>query len=288
VALEVRRFLAGGDRRFGVPDLEHIQSVTLSDVENWVGPAIRRDPLELSMVGDLDPDAVVDLAARYLGALERADAPAHPRRPGAPDFPRGKELTVRVDTRIPKGLVQMAYPTDDIRDIGQTRRLATLANVFSDRLREELRERLGATYSPYAFNDPSRTYDGYGLMQAVVSIDPEDADTVTGAIRKIIADLNQNGVTAEELERALKPTINGIRDMRRKNGYWLNTVLTGSREYPEQLEWAQTIEADYRSITAEEVSRLAAVFLKNEAAAEVVIRPDPAVAEAAAAAGAGG
>jgi zinc protease len=126
------------------------------------------------------------------------------------------------------------------------------------------------------------------VLQAVVSIDPEDAGTVTGAIRKIIADLNENGVTADELERALKPTINGIRDMRRKNGYWLNTVLTGSREYPEQLEWAQTIEADYRSITAEEVSRLAGVFLKNEAAAEVVIRPDPAVAEAAAAAGAGG
>ncbi|MFW6242197.1 MAG: M16 family metallopeptidase, partial [Thermodesulfobacteriota bacterium] len=253
--------------------------------ENWVGPAIRRDPLELSIVGDLDPDAVVDLAARYLGGLERADAPARSRRPGAPDFPRGEKLTVRVDTRIPKGLVQMAFPTDDIWDIGQTRRLATLANVFSDRLREELRERLGATYSPYAYNDPSRTYDGYGLMQAVVSIDPEDADTVTGAIRKIIADLNENGVTQEELERALKPTINGIRDMRRKNDYWLNTVLTGSAEYPEQLEWARTIEADYRSITAEEVSRLAAIFLKNDAAAEVVIRPDRAAAEAAAGAG---
>ena len=285
VALEVRRFLAGGDRRFGMPDMEHIQSVTLSDVKNWVGPAIRRDPLELSIVGDLDPDAVIDLAARHLGALERADAPAHSRRPGGPDFPRGEDLTVRVDTRIPKGLVQMAYPTADIWDIGQTRRLATLSNVFSDRLREELRERLGATYSPYAYNDPSRTYDGYGLMRAVVSIDPEDADTVTEAIRKIIADLNENGVTPEELERTLKPTLNGIRDSRRENGYWLNTVLTGSREHPEQIEWARTIEADYRSITAAEVSRLAAVFLKNEAAAEVVIRPVPAVAEAAAGAG---
>lgn len=280
VALEVRRFLAGGDGRFGLPSLETIQAVTLEDAKDWAGPSIRHDPLELSIVGDLDPDRVIELAARYLGTLERAEAPAVARRPGAPDFPRGEALTVGVDTRIPKGLVQVAYPTDDIWDIGRTRRLSTLAGIFSDRLREELRERLGATYSPFAYNDPSRTYDGYGVMRAVVSVDPEDADTVVAAVKTIIADLNRDGVTPDELERAVKPTLNGIRDMRRENGYWLNTVLTGSRENPEQIDWSRTIVEDYRSITPEEVSGLAARFLENEKAASVVIRPVPAVAEA--------
>lgn len=279
VALRVRPFLAGGDPRFGWPELAAIQSVTLADVADWAGTAIRNDPLELSIVGDLDPDRVISLAARYVGTLERADAPAAEKRPGGPTFPRGEALTVPVDTRIPKGRVQMAYPTDDIWDISRTRRLSTLATIFSDRLREELRERLGATYSPYAYNNPSRTYDGYGVMQAVISIDPKDAETVVSAIRAIIDDLNANGVSPDELERAVKPTLNSIRDMRRDNRYWLNTVLTGSRAHPEQIEWSRTIVEDYRSITPEEVSRLAARYLQNAAGARVVVRPAASVAD---------
>ena len=79
---------------------------------------------------------------------------------------------------------------------------------------------------------------------------------------------------AEELQRALKPTLTGIKDMLRTNGYWLNTVLSGSSEHPQQFDWCRSIAGDYASVTAAEVSALAAEYLIPEKAAVIIVRPE--------------
>ena len=84
-------------------------------------------------------------------------------RPG-PHFPAGERREVTVDTQLDKGLVVVAFGTEDLWDIRRTRRLSQLGQVFSDRLREEIRERLGASYSPVAHHWPSRAYEGYGML----------------------------------------------------------------------------------------------------------------------------
>lgn len=279
MTLEGSRFLAGGDPRFGLPPYDRFKALTLDDIRTWIAPKLREAPMELSIVGDFDADAVIALAARYIGTLPKRSV-----KPGAelsrlPRFPDGESLRIPVDTKIPKGMAVVAYPTEDIWDIQRTRRLSTLAGVFSDRLREEIREKLGATYSPRAYNQPSRAYPGYGVFQAVISINPDDAAEVVKAVKGITADLTQNGVTEDELRRALDPTLTGIKDMRRENGYWLDTVLSGSREHPEQIEWSRTIAEDYASITAEEVTKMARTYLDNDKAAAVVIVPAHSVAE---------
>ena len=85
-------------------------------------------------------------------------------------------------------------------DIKRTRRLAVLGEIFSDRLRERLRESLGATYSPYAYNRPWRAYPGYGFFQAVAMVDPTQSDVVLDEVRQIIADMSQNGIRPGELK----------------------------------------------------------------------------------------
>jgi zinc protease len=61
--------------------------------------------------------------------------------------------------------------------------------------------------------------------------------------------------------------------MMRKNNYWLNTVLTGSKKYPQQLDWGRTILKDYASITKEEVSYIAKKYLDNGKAATIIVKP---------------
>lgn len=279
MTLQGRQFLAGGDPRFGLPPYAAFKDLTLEDIRSWIGPKLTNTPLELSVVGDFDPEQVIDLAARYLGSLP--NRPVNPAEASSrlPRFPDGESLSITVDTKIPKGMAVVAYPTTDIWNIQRTRRLSTLASVFSDRLREEVREKLGATYSPHAYNQPSRAYSGYGVFKAVISINPDDADAVVEAVKGITADLAANGVTEDELRRALDPTLTGIKDMRRENGYWLDTVLSGSREHPEQIEWSRTIAEDYASITAEEVTKMARAYLDNGKAAAVVIVPTHVIAE---------
>jgi zinc protease len=58
-----------------------------------------------------------------------------------------------------------------------------------------------------------------------------------------------------------------------KNSYWLNTVLSQSLTYPQQLQWSRTILKDYASIIADEVSALAKKYLDNKKAATIIIKP---------------
>ncbi len=279
MTLQGEQFLAGGDSRFGMPPYDTFRTLTLEDVKEWTRKPISEAPLELSIVGDFDVEEVTELATRYFGSMKARTGTAETPRAQKPHVPKGEALSLDVNTKIPKGMVRVVYPTDDMWDIQRTRRLSTLASVFSDRLREVVREKLGATYSPYAYNNPSRAYPDYGLFQAVISVNPDEADRVVTAVKEISADLAKNGVTDEELRRAVDPTLTGIKDMRQQNSYWLNTVLTGSREHPEQIEWSTTIQEDYAAITAEEVSKLAKTYLQNDSAAVIRIRPSQEIAE---------
>jgi zinc protease len=60
----------------------------------------------------------------------------------------------------------------------------------------------------------------------------------------------------------------------RSNGYWLNTVLLSSQEYPQKLDWARSITEDYKSITVEEINLLAHKFLKEEKALRLLVTPE--------------
>ncbi|MGW8185833.1 MAG: hypothetical protein ACWGNK_01155, partial [Desulfobacterales bacterium] len=77
----------------------------------------------------------------------------------------------------------------------------------------------------------------------------------------------------DELERAIGPSLTGIKDRIRTNAYWLDTVLTGSKKFPQQIEWSRTIQTDYAGITSCELSELAVKYLDNGKAAAIVIKP---------------
>lgn len=271
--IEGVRILAGGDTRFGIPDEKSLRAIDLDAIRNWIAPQLASAPLELSMVGDFDVEAVIELTRRFLGALsERGERPGA-ERAGLPQLPEGTTQHVDVDTQISKAQVVVAWPTEDFWNIRRTRRLSVLADIFSERLRERIREKLGASYSPFAFNRASRAYSGYGVFQAHINIAPDQIDTVIGEVRAIARDLAQNGVTGDERTRALDPILTSIKEYRQTNGYWLNSVMTGSGRAPEQFDWARSFVEDYGAITTEELTELAAIYLQGDRSAVVIIKP---------------
>src|SRR5690606_11010077 len=75
-ALKVRPLLASGDPRFGLPPVEDQLVVTPEDVRAWLEPAFTHGALEVAIVGDIDIEATIALAARTIGALpERREKP---------------------------------------------------------------------------------------------------------------------------------------------------------------------------------------------------------------------
>ena len=158
-------------------------------------------------------------------------------------------------------------------DISRTRRLSVLGTVFADRLRSKVREELGQAYSPYARHIPSDTYDGYGYLMSILTVDPTQTQKIAEVVRDIGVDLSTKGIEEDELERAIKPLLNSIDQQLRQNSYWLRTVALSSQEFPQKLQWAKTMVDDYQNITIQEVNELAKKYLNAEKSVIIKVVP---------------
>ncbi|MBF0258823.1 MAG: insulinase family protein [Desulfamplus sp.] len=268
-------FLAGGDTRFGMPTLAQIASLDLEDVKKWIMPFFRQSDMEISVVGDLDVEQIIASVSKYFGtlSLKNNKAPAAYEKRDSLLFPEGAKIEFQVESKIDKALVVMAFPTDDFWNIKQTRRLNIMSKILSERLRKTIREELGATYSPYAYNDASQTYKGYGVLRAVITIAPDKVDDMISHMNLIADSMTSQEISDRELDLVLEPIWTYIKDIRRTNGYWLDSVMAGSRQHPEKIEWAATMDEDYRSVSLDEIRELAGKFCNRERAAVIVIQP---------------
>jgi len=271
MSLKGEQFLAGGNLRYGMVPLEMLKTLTLADVEGWLAPVLKNEPLEISVVGDFDPEQVLKLVGKYFGEERKASQKAEGEKIA---FPSGKNLTQNVTSATNKAQITVAWPTDDYWDIIRTRRLSVLAAVLDDRLRKQIREELGAAYSPYVYNQSSQVDSGYGVLRSVLQAEPGQAVILAEKLKQAGAELATGKVTAEELTRALEPILTSVRDMIRTNSYWLNSVLIHSSRYPQRLEWPLTIQPDFATIKAEEIAALAAKYLQPGKAAEVILLPE--------------
>ena len=274
MTLSGKRFLAGGDSRFGLPDYETFAMNSLEDIRNWVDTSLKNETLEISVVGDLDIELVIRTASKYFGTLSPGRGIRENINQKKPVFPEGKSLEIKVRTQIPKGQVEVAYPTEDFWNIRRTRRLSVLGEIFSERMRLIIREKLGSSYSSYAYNNPSTSYPGYGFFRAIVHVDPEESDNIIEEIKGIASDLAARKVSNDEFKRAIDPILTGIKDRLRTNSYWLYSVLTGAKKHPERIEWSRTFLKDYASITSDEIKELSEKYLDNEKAATIKISPE--------------
>ncbi|MCL7487894.1 MAG: insulinase family protein [Desulfobulbaceae bacterium] len=265
------RFLAGGNPHYGMPSPEQFKQLTLDQVRDWLIPFFAGAPLEISVVGDVDTAEVVESVGQYFGTMGREYDQGTARSPVV--FPSGESMHEKVETQVDKALVAVAWPTDDFWDISRTRRLNILSAVFGDRLRVEIREKLGAVYSPRVYNQSSRTEPGYGVLRAVLTVDPALAEEVAAKVREVGSAMADDGVGEAELSRSLEPVLTSIKDMMQTNRYWMESVLALSSRHPQQLEWPLTIQHDFASITVREISDFAARYLNPEVTAQILFTP---------------
>ncbi len=269
--LAIQPFLSSDDKRFGLPPWEDVASIDYDVVAQWVHSFVRPEGLEISVVGDFDRDDIVSIITKYFSGIELLSSPK--AELSSVQFPVGKNLDVTVTTSVKKSMVVVAWPTNDFWDIHRTRRLHILASVFGDRLRKTIREKLAASYSPSVSSFNSRAYQGYGYIMAKMLVKPGTEDVLIKEIFKISDQLKREGITPDELARAKDPLLTSLKGSIRTNQYWLNSVLSMSMRYPQQLEWPSTLLSDFTSISVSEVNDLASMYLDSDNAATALVEP---------------
>ena len=273
---EMEGWLHGGDSRYTMAPVEKLTAYTLKDVKKWLAPELGKGYLELTIVGDFNLEKIqTDLLATF-GALpaRAATAPvlADARKVKFPNAPGAKSFTYA--SKIEQAVACTFWKTNGIRgNQKETRRLNLLAEILGDRLREEIREKLGASYSPNAGVSGSDALEGMGYIISESIGKPADVELLLNTMRDLADQLATQGATADELDRALKPTLSQLDKSLRDNQYWLATVMSESQSDPNRLELARTRDADYRSITLKEINTLAKKYLQAENALLVSIKP---------------
>ena len=221
--IEMARDLAGGDHRFTFPPQEKAMTYNSQMVKDWLTPELQKAPIELTIVGDFDKEKIIPLLLKTFGALPARDAekPAYTSQRKI-NMPKGAvNKVINFDSKIPNAAAVVAWPIPHaIDEIKHARRFNILASILSDRMREEIREKLGGSYSPRAGANPSQALE-MGMFQAMAQVKPEETEKYGKLMIELADKIAREGVTADELDRSLKPILSSLEESKRDNGYWL-------------------------------------------------------------------
>ncbi|MDB6076842.1 MAG: peptidase domain protein [Akkermansiaceae bacterium] len=267
-------WLHGDDARYAVPDQAKLMTYTIDDAKKWLTPLLSQGYLELSIIGDIDEATLLPLLLKTFGALPpRTETPpddAAARRIDLPKAPASRAFTY--DSKIPQGTALILWKTEGLRGNQKLfRRFNLVGEILSDMLREEIREKMGASYSPEALASGSAALADYGFILAECVGKPEDTVKLADTATRLGAKFATKGVKQDDLDRARKPILSEMEESLRDNTYWLDTVMAESQSLPESLELARTRAADYKSVTLDEINKLAKTYLGDKNALKVMM-----------------
>ena len=263
------------DPRYGLPRFDDLQRRTHVEVKTWLGSQLVSGPIEVGIVGDMDVEAAISLAAETLGTLPPRPARSTLRPPSVHSPARPGTVESIIASRNPKGTVWIAWKIPGVENATVSRRADVLADVLADRIRTKIREELGATYDASAGKWESQADPRFGVLIAQMTIPPGEASRLAALVRRIAADLVKGGVTEDEFQRARQPILAGLEEQLRNNSYWISYVLDRAQEQPNRLDWPRTRSRDYLAMNRDDVSALARSCLEPNRSCACIVLPKP-------------
>ena len=265
--------LTQADARYRTPTIAEILQTKLDDVRHWLAPILRDEPIEVGLVGDFQPDALLPLLARTLGALPPRTGSQVP--PQHVKFSKAPLEFFFLAPPNPRAAINVLWPADQGVSIGGSRRLEVLSAILHNRINQKIREDLGAAYAPDVdyWRSEGGTEEGY--LSAFVTTAPKLADKVRKLVLAEADALARRGVTPAEFQEALAPILQRTRLQLTANDYWLWNISIKAQRRPEVLTWPLTRTSEFERITPAEISALAAAVLPRAKAQQFTASPVP-------------
>lgn len=268
--------LHGRDPRFGTPDPAALRAATAEGFRAVWSRLLAQGPVEVLVFGDFDREATVAALSRTFGALPQRSASPPPSLSAPPPFPAANAQPFVLTHRgqADQAAAAIAWPTGGgSLALPQGRKLELLAELFSNRLMDALRERAGASYSPYVRSTWPLDVSGGGNILAMAQLPPAQVPDFFTAADQIAEDLATTGPTADELARVTEPMRQLLNRVSNSHLFWLNE-LEGAAFDRNRLAWTPTFMRDYTEVTPEEMKALAARYLGGHGGFRVAVLPD--------------
>jgi zinc protease len=183
-----------------------------------------------------------------------------------------------------QAIAEVSWPTTDEHtarsDIAPT---VILADILRQRVTDRLRTAEGETYTPNGGAEFSRVFPGWGRVSLLAPCKPEDIAKVYPEIDAIAAELAAHPVGDDELQRAVRPEVEGATRQQQQLGYWIGQ-LGGAQTNPDRLDYIRQTLPRLSAVTAADVQRVAKRWLQADRAFRIEVIPTPGAASASVAA----
>ncbi len=269
---QVPRLVASGDVRFGIGNGKELAARNMAEIKAILDPIVKTAPIEIAIVGDVDEAAAIKAVSDSFGALpKRAATSKVDPKARMVAFPADrKTVTLYHQGKEEQGFLQAFWPSTDNKDQKSDTTRNVMADAMSLLLLEEIREALGATYSPNANSYAADDYTGYGYISASVIAAPDKMEIISAAIKKVAKQMRDAPVSADILLRARKPVLEAIEKSERENGAWLGLANVAQSE-PIKLDRRRKRKAVLEAVTAADIQAAARQYLTDAALLEVRI-----------------
>ena len=157
---------------------------------------------------------------------------------------------------------------------------AALGGGMSSRLFQEIREKRGLAYSVYAY---AQQFAGSGVLGFYAGCNPTKAVEVVEIIRSVLADVAENGMSHEEIERAKGAVRGSLVLSQEDSGSRMSRIGKNEIVYGQVMDFDDILKSIAR-VSTEDIREIASEFLvktptlalvgpfKNESKFEKVLR----------------
>ncbi len=245
-------FFFGDARRYQSIVFPEIANVTLKEIQDIVLKDRYNEPIKILVSGDIDPNKVYAMVMRYFGQ-EQMNIKETKENIAPLVFPENKYVFLEVPDVVDQAVVLCAWHKD-IKDFNDRKTIVVrqlASSLLRDKLREEIREKMGAAYSPFAMYRALIPENGFGLLQVTIKTDIAHLEEVTNYVKNI----SSWEVKQEDLDRLRLPMLTAWKTSRANNAKWARLFYAEvSQNYP-YMQWDNDFEKELMQVTVEEVNK---------------------------------
>ena len=159
--------------------------------------------------------------------------------------------------------------------IRESRQLEILTQLFTNRLMDAVREKLGVSYAPFVYSTWPVDLAAGGSITAIAQVKPADMQVFFAMAEQIAAELIARPATEDELARVLEPMRQRVTRAASSSAFFMNQIEGGSQD-PARIVSVRTILTDFTVTTPEYMQALAARYLGADKSWRLSVLPDPA------------
>jgi len=177
-------------------------------------------------VGTFDVKTIAPLVATYIGSLPstgKATARIDDMKLQFP--PEVVRETVRKG-KDPRSQTVVSFFADTGLDELEMHRARAAASILEMRLRDQLREELGGTYSVGVGYSNTQPQTGYGTISVQFGSAPDTVDKLVSVVLEETGKLRASGPSPDEVKKTQEIERRELETAMRQNAYWLNSLQT--------------------------------------------------------------